>query len=243
MKKKILIPLAVAAAISITGCQKSPDSSVVKNKDFDNMIEQAGDKNNGTDNVADLAGEYDTYQTTVKNDSLHVTVNVDAKVDIPKTSRMSVLRVRQKPIDQELLDKVKKELAGDVKLYNGNVLFVQTTPDLGNCIRYSRDRHGYVHVTSAVADDDCNVGSWKITDGFSEENIQIDADKDSITEYTDVSATMTQEQAQKQAGESIQIIINDDGIVGFYYSVPIEVTDTVVDKSSMKSFGMCRKRP
>lgn len=427
MRKRYIVPaIIMAAATSISGCQKSPDSSIVKNKDFDNMIEQAGNTKNGSKNVDELAGEYDTYQTTVKNDSLHVTVNVDAKVDIPKTNQMSVLHVKQKTIDQAFLDKVKKELAGDTKLYDGSILsiqtrssieaeikelkaqiadldgqrdeydadsikqmkseyqniindlqkdyesapsepvwadyasdgkihaikkmyeknsqdgfyswahdlnpsgeiyygvsdgkddnytalFVQNSADYGNCIRFSRDRHGYAHVTSAVADDSCNGGAWKIEDGFSENSTRIaDISSDDLIEYTDVSATMTQEQAkdtaeqllgklgltdfqyydgdlygeivdsepnsdgkfgyrkvyilkylrningvfvsndggskftdewqgdsyvkQLWAGESIQVIINDDGIVGFYYSVPIEITDTVVEQSSMKSF-------
>lgn len=427
MRKQLIVPtIILIAAASMSGCQESPDSSIVKNKDFDNMIEQAENKGNSSKSVNDLAGEYDTYQATVKNDSLHVTVNVDAKVDIPKTSKMSVLRIKQKTISQDFLDKVKKELAGDAKLYDGNILsiqtrssieaeikqlkkdiadlesqtdeydaddikqmkneyqdminelqenyksapsepawadhasdgkihdikklydqnpqdsfyswahdvnpsgqmyygvsdgkdgnytalFVQNSADYGNCIRFSCDRHGYAHITSAVADDSCNAGTWKIGDGFSQNNSPIEGiTADDLTEYTDVSASMTQEQAQAEAeellnslgitdfqyydgglcgeiidsaadsdgkigyrkvyslrylrnidgvfvsndggskltdewqgdsyvkqlwaGESIQVTINDDGIVGFYYSVPVEVTDTVVEQSSMKSF-------
>jgi hypothetical protein len=36
--------------------------------------------------------------------------------------------------------------------------------------------------------------------------------------------------------ESIEFRINDDGIVGFDYNAPLEVTETVVDKSAIKSF-------
>lgn len=36
--------------------------------------------------------------------------------------------------------------------------------------------------------------------------------------------------------ENIAIFVNDDGIVGFDYLIPLEVTETVVDQSTLKSF-------
>ena len=36
--------------------------------------------------------------------------------------------------------------------------------------------------------------------------------------------------------ESVELRINDEGIVGFNYESPIEITETVVEKSSLKSF-------
>lgn len=36
--------------------------------------------------------------------------------------------------------------------------------------------------------------------------------------------------------EDIAIFVDDDGIVGFDYLVPLEVTDTVVEKSTLKNF-------
>lgn len=125
-RNKYILVLGMTAAVLVSGCQKSPDSSIVKNKDLDQMIEAAGNTENGHTNVADLAGEYDTYQTTIKDDSLHVAVEVDARVDIPQTDKMSVMRVRQKKIDQDLLDKVKEELLQGERLYDGSALSIRT---------------------------------------------------------------------------------------------------------------------
>ena len=38
------------------------------------------------------------------------------------------------------------------------------------------------------------------------------------------------------SGENVEVIVNDDGIVGFYYRSPIEIMETVVEQASMKSF-------
>ena len=37
-------------------------------------------------------------------------------------------------------------------------------------------------------------------------------------------------------GESIEIRINDRGIVGFQYNAPLEITETVVEGTSLKTF-------
>lgn len=415
MKRKMnLIALGMVTVITLSACQKSPESSIVKNKDLDNMIEEAGNTENGSGNVAELAENYDTYQTTITDDSLKVTVNVDAKVDIPKADQMSVARIRQKNLTQDLLDKVKEELIKGETLYDGSALnmktretieqeiqswerelsesddaaykdeiqreidelqeayesapteiawesypsdgkihsvselyekdkqnsyyawqqelnpngevfygvsdgkngnylslYVQNNENYGNCLRFGRDKHGYINMTSVVADDEGNFGKWKIEDGFSEDDLIIEsAGSDDLVEYTDSPVTITQEAAQAQAqelleklgltdfqfyegglygeavnegyegkigyrkvyilkylrsmngvfvnndggdkytdgwvgeeyvkkmwsGENVEVLVNDDGIVGFHYRSPIEITETVVEQASMKSF-------
>ncbi len=128
MKRKTILPVIILGlgALLLSACQKSPDSSIVKNKDLEDMIAQAEDQGNGAASVEGIVGEYDTYQTTFQDDALHVTVNVDAKVEIPQAEKMSIFRVRQKAIDQELLDAARKELAGDETLYDGSILEIKT---------------------------------------------------------------------------------------------------------------------
>lgn len=128
MRKKIKqgMTCITLASLLLVGCQKSPDSSVVSNKDFDTMIEQAENTEGETTEVAELADNYDTYKTTIEDKTMHVSVNVDATVDIPKTDKLSIYRVKQQTIDQELLDKVRTTLAGDVTFYNGAALDVET---------------------------------------------------------------------------------------------------------------------
>lgn len=107
----------VAAAMLLSGCQKNPDSSMVVNKDMDHLIEEAKKDGESAVNMENIAGAYETYQTTLSDDSLGVSVNVNAKVVIPQAEQMSVFRVQQKRISQEFLDKVLAELTGQEKPY------------------------------------------------------------------------------------------------------------------------------
>lgn len=125
-KRKLVFVVGMAASVMLSACQSSPDSSIVRNKDFDNMLAEAGNTENGTSSVADLTQDYDAYQTTIRDDSLRVTVNVDAQVDIPKADSMSVLRVRQSRLTQELLDRVRETLALDVTFYDAGVFNTKT---------------------------------------------------------------------------------------------------------------------
>lgn len=428
MKKRVIVPIICLTAAALTACQKSPDSSIVKNKDLDKMIEQAEDGNNGIKDVTDIIGEYETYKTSLKDDSLHVSVNVDAKVEIPKNSQLSIFRVKQKKIGQDMLDKIKKEFIDGETLYDGSVLsmktrrsleieikgikdciedvrknddydeagkkvyideyqaeidklqneyenapseiawneypsdgtlhkvkeltdkkagsdfyknmldfdadgdiyfgvtdgkngnyksiYLQNNVNYGNCIRYGCNKNGYVKLTSVMAGDNCNLGMWNIEEAVTEENLKLEVPPDNLVENTEVSANITQQQAKNKAdeflkniglddfnysggglcgeivnsdansdgkieyrrvyilkylrsidgvyvynesgsklvdewrgdnyvkkewdGENVQIIINDDGIVGFYYSVPLEIVEKVVDKSNLKTFEEIR---
>lgn len=126
-RKKWLLAMGIALAMGLSGCQKNPDSSIVVNKDLDNLIEKAQDGEGS--GIKDMK-EYDTYQTTLEDASLGVKVTVDAKVDIPETDRMSVIRVKQNAISQELLDKVREELVKGETLYDGSLLETKTRSDI-----------------------------------------------------------------------------------------------------------------
>lgn len=160
-KKKGMLVLGMVTTITLSACQNSPDSSIVKNKDFDNMIEEAQNTENGSASVADIGGNYDTYQTTLKDDSLHVSVNVDAKVDIPETSRMSVMRIRQKKIDQELLDKVKEELVQGKTLYDGSVLSVKTRSSIEEEIGFWKSEMNSIEANPDGAYDEESIQAMK----------------------------------------------------------------------------------
>ena len=90
---------------------------------------------------------------------------------------------------------------------NGNYLslYVQNNENYGNCLRFGSDKHGYINMNSVVADSEGNYGKWKIEDGFSEDDLLIEsAGTDDLIEYTDSSATITQEEAQTQAQELLE---------------------------------------
>lgn len=116
----------VALAAVISGCQKNPDSSIVKNKDFDKLIDQAKDENNGVSDAQQVAENYDTYKNSFSDESLGVSVNVDAQVDIPQTDKLSIFRVKQKNISQEFLDKIKEKFMSDDEIYDAAAMDAQT---------------------------------------------------------------------------------------------------------------------
>lgn len=138
-KNKWLLATGMILVLGLSACQKSPDSSIVVNKDLDNLIDEAQNGENGSMNVTDVAQNYDSYQTMLQDESLGVTVNVDARVDIPKTSQMSVFRVAQAPITQELLTRVQQELVQGETLYEGSVLNMRTKSEIEADIQWERD--------------------------------------------------------------------------------------------------------
>lgn len=135
MKRKQVISIGlITAMLAFTGCQKSPENSIVKNKDFDKMVDQAQSEESGISDVAAMT-EYDTYQDSFSDESLGVSVHVDAKVDIPKTDQMSVTRIRQKEISQEFLDQVKEALMPGVSLCDGSMIKAATKSSIEEEIR------------------------------------------------------------------------------------------------------------
>ncbi len=135
-KYKRIAGIALAATLTASlfaGCQKSP------NKDMDNMIEQAQDTQAATTEVAEVAKDYDTYQTDIKDDSLHVTVHADAQVDIPDTSQLSIFRVKQMQFDQTFLDLVRTTFFGDQALYDGTCMQQQTKASIEAEIQTYKD--------------------------------------------------------------------------------------------------------
>ena len=390
-KYKWLPVVGMIMILGLSACQQSPDSSIVVNKDLDNMIDQAQNDENGNANVAEAAGNYDTYQTTLQDEKLGVTINVDARVDIPEVDQMSVLRVAQAPITQELLDRVKAELVQGETLYDGAVLsvqtqnkiwsdypsdgqihtvkelydanpnsdfysweyslneegevyygvsngqngqwtalFVQNNPERGNCLRFRTCKNGVEFVASAVpcsSDlETANKGmevvwtSPEIWKAEEEETIPAyirNQYSDGLIQTEDADVTISIEEAVQMAEdflervgiegyqyydgglyyeilemeyksdidgrgyrkeyilsfmrnidggfvtydgaikelyetngedfrkrnwsqENIEFRINDDGIVGFDYNAPLEIVETVVDQSILKSFDEIR---
>jgi hypothetical protein len=131
---KKLIAIGMLATVFLAGCQQAPEDSAVKQKNFDKMIEQAQDTED-YDAPESMKEKYDTYKNTFSNDKLGVTVKADAKVQIPQAKQMSVFRVKQKKLDQNFLDKVKKALNINETLYDGYVTEMQTKSDIEKSIQ------------------------------------------------------------------------------------------------------------
>lgn len=135
MRLKKIMALGMVMAVFTTGCQKAPEDAAVKEKNLDKMIEQAQDTKETGEALENMAEKYTTYKNSFANEKLGVKVNVDAKVEIPKTDQMSVVRVEQKKIDQSFLDKVKKALNLNQTFYDGWATNVRTKSMIESEIR------------------------------------------------------------------------------------------------------------
>lgn len=122
--KRLGAVLCAAVLIALPACQENPEGSIVAHKDMDKLISQgaAQDDSSRVDAgklIAD-AGRTETYKTSIDSPNLKVKVDVDAQVDLPEVDKLSIYRVKQKPFDQEFLDRVKAELCGNVELFDGS---------------------------------------------------------------------------------------------------------------------------
>ncbi len=139
--------LCFCTVLLFFGCKEAPETSIIKDKDFSQMIEDAQMSVDGSHTSDDnqivkpeeLVGKYETYKTTIVEETLGVTVNVDAKVNIPDIEKMSVLRVSQQEITQELTDKVIAEFFGDKQLCDGSKTKTKTKSDIEAQIRRVRE--------------------------------------------------------------------------------------------------------
>ncbi len=140
--KKYGLLLGAALMLAFTGCSKDEGESIIKNDDLDNMIEEATVTEETFDMESmsqDVEENYSSYKTTIKDEKLQVTVNVDAKVEIPTTDKLSVYGIKQEDINQDMLDKVRNALASDVTFYDGAILNIRTKADIEAEIAYYKD--------------------------------------------------------------------------------------------------------
>ncbi len=140
--KKLAAALCAALLLTLPACQENPEGSIIANKDMDKLIsegaESGGESRVDAEELIEDAKKTETYKTTIDRPNLKVNVEVDAQVDLPGVDKLSIYRVRQKPIDQELLDKVRAELCGDVELFDGKALSVRTKKDIEADINFLR---------------------------------------------------------------------------------------------------------
>lgn len=138
-KRRIALAFWLAAIMCLTACAENPESSVVKNKNMDDMISKAQESGEDVSGYADVVGEVSdnaqSYVNTLEDASLGVSVNINASVVIPETTGLSVYRVTQKTIDQAFLDKVKEVLAPGTKWYEGQALSITTKSSLAREIQ------------------------------------------------------------------------------------------------------------
>ena len=143
-KRLFAAGLCAALLLSTSACQENPKGSIIVHKDMDNLISRAQEddpsKVDAADIVDEVAENFETYVTTIENESLGVTVNVNAKVDVPQVDTLNVYRVERKRIDQEFVNKVRKALMGEKEVYFTRALYAPTKADYERWIKEWRDQ-------------------------------------------------------------------------------------------------------
>lgn len=111
--------LAVVSALLLSGCKKNPEKELVVQKDMDNMIIEATDEDNGVVDVAEVVPEGERYTEELGSDELKVNVKVDAVIKKPDVENLSIYRVSQAKITQDMIDRlVKAVMDEDDVLYD-----------------------------------------------------------------------------------------------------------------------------
>lgn len=122
MKRIVAVAMTGFLAAALAGCAQSPEKSVVQEKNMEKMLEQA-ESNDNTSTYEqvqeEVKKEYETYKTRIEDKKLKVTVDVDARVEIPEVKKLSVYRVSQKKISQDFLDSVREALTPGLTYYDG----------------------------------------------------------------------------------------------------------------------------
>ena len=139
-KKRLILIMAGIMVFSLAGCAKNPEKSVVREKNMDKMIDeaQATDAADSYEQVKEEVKEYENYKTKLQSKKLGVTVNVDAKVEIPEVEKLSVYRVSAKKIKQEFLDEIREALTPDITYYDGSKVKVRTKSDIAKEINAAK---------------------------------------------------------------------------------------------------------
>ena len=142
-KRLFAAGLCAVLLLSMSACQENPEGSIVVHKDMDNLISKAqqddASKVDAADIIDEVAENFETYQTSLRDEDLKVTATVNAKVDVPKVDKLNVYRVKQKPFDQEFVDKVRKVLMGDKPVYDSIGLGQWTKAEWEESIKVYRD--------------------------------------------------------------------------------------------------------
>lgn len=121
MRRRTIVWLSGGMLVlALTGCAKNPEKSVVREKNMEKMLEAAENDENSSTYEQLQKEKFDKYQTQIKDQKRKVTVNVDAKVEIPEAEKLSVYRVSAKKIRQKFLDQVIEALSPGAAYYDGS---------------------------------------------------------------------------------------------------------------------------
>lgn len=118
--------LIVATVLTLPSCNQNEPSSLIETGEYKDLMEEANrpvsedDTKVSGEEISKI--ELKEYVASLPNAYGTELVQVNADVDIPQTDKFSVYSVKQKEFTQEFADKVRNELFGDAKIYNGKAV-------------------------------------------------------------------------------------------------------------------------
>lgn len=148
MKKKYISMLGIViGAMVFSGCAKTPESSLVKQKgkaSMENYKESTSEKTDDAakgdaqkEDAAAQEGELRTrlgapkhYQNETVDATGRLTVTTDADVEIPAADQASMIEVSQHPLDQEQIDRITETFFGDAEIYDTYSLMQETKGEI-----------------------------------------------------------------------------------------------------------------
>ena len=108
MKKAFAIFLLITTALSLAGCQQTPESAIVKGKSSDALLKKAAEETSGA--LAERVDAPARYQDSFSSAGGELTVTVDADVTVPEAEAVPIVRVTDGAITQEQADVLMDKL-------------------------------------------------------------------------------------------------------------------------------------
>ncbi len=118
MKRIAIFILLIAMTLSITACQKVPETSLVVGKSSDKLIEKA-QTNSGEEPLSARLDTPGTYQESVSSEDGLLNLTIDATITVPEANSIPIIQVTPGAFSQEQADVLINELAHNT-LYSPN---------------------------------------------------------------------------------------------------------------------------
>lgn len=131
MKKKTLTALLslCMSCTLLSGCEKTPDETIVREKGADSLKKYESGENTGN-SLAESLGAPERYKNESVYEDGRLIVDTDADVFVPEADAVNTYQVSAKEMNQELIDKVTKAFFEGDKIYQGYSYHVWSKEDL-----------------------------------------------------------------------------------------------------------------
>lgn len=130
MKKLLAVCLMISLALSMAACQATPEKNIVQGKNLDKMIEDAtktqapgsSAEAAGTQggSIAEKMGAPATFTGELTDGTGKVKIHVNADVEVPDATGVTVQRVERGAFSQDTVDILKNQLVRGGNMFSGD---------------------------------------------------------------------------------------------------------------------------